>query len=504
MKVTMSVSRTAAELSAMCGGHLYVRGELSAPTVLHICTDSREVDGDTLFCAMRGERVDGHTYIPTAARAGCRAFLCERLPDGWDDLTPNGVLADHPLVAIVVEDTVAALSRLAAAVRADTLSDTKVVAVTGSVGKTTTKEMVAAVMAAASPRSYKKDGNFNSTIGLPISVTEIPADTTHAVLEMGMSGRGEIASMTAAARPDIALVINVGTSHMEQLGSRENIAAAKLEIAEGLQGGGILLVNGDEPLLAHAETVTPAGARVLRLSLADAPNADFSVCRIASSPEGMTFDLSTPEGVVTDLFVPAVGTHMVWAGAFSAAVGCLCGFSPACIRAGLAAYRPASLHQSCRPVGEVTFMEDCYNAAPESMRAALDALSMTAAAKGSSRRVAVLGSMMALGQESPARHREVGRALANHAPDLLITVGELAACIAEGAREGGMPADRILVLGSDIAPDAPNAPDPTEAYPTLAARIAERIQPQDILLFKASRAMRLEALASALEDCIKK
>ena len=169
MKISVSIPRDCAALAALCGGTLYLRGSTPPPTILHICTDSREVDGDTLFCAMRGERVDGHDYIPTAARTGCRAFLCEHLPAGWENSAPDGVLAEYPLAAIVVEDTVAALSRLAAAARAEALSAVRVTAVTGSVGKTTTKEMIAAVMAAATPHSYKKDGNFNSTIGLPLT-----------------------------------------------------------------------------------------------------------------------------------------------------------------------------------------------------------------------------------------------------------------------------------------------------------------------------------------------
>ena len=136
------------------------------------------------------------------------------------------------------------------------------------------------------------------------------------------------------------------------------------------------------------------------------------------------------------------------------------------------------------------------------MRAAADVLDMTAAQNASARRIAVLGSMMALGEDSAARHREVGRVLASHAPDLLITVGELAAYMAEGAREGGLPEDRILVLGKDIAPDAPNAPDPTADYPAIAACIAAHLRPHDVLLFKASRAMCLEALAAALEMSI--
>ncbi len=487
MKITMSIPRTAAELSEMCGGTLYTADTVMPSPLLHICTDSREADGDTLFCAMRGERVDGHDYIFAAARAGCRAVICEHLPT-------------EPVTAIVVEDTVRALARLAAAVRTETLSNMRTVAVTGSVGKTTTKEMIAAVMSAATRHAYKKDGNFNSVIGLPLSVMEIPADTTHAILEMGMSDRGEIAAMTAAARPDIALIINIGTSHMEQLGSRGNIAAAKLEIAEGLRPHGVLLVNGDEPLLADAETVCPDYARVMWLTLTDAKGADFAVCNIAAADGGMTFDFRTPQGTLEGLFIPAVGTHMVRAGGFAAAVGHLCGFSAACIRDGLAAYHPAPMRQSSRTVGDMTFIEDCYNAAPESMRAAFDVLDITADHMISPhRRVAVLGSMMALGEESAERHYEVGVALASHAPDLLVTVGALASHIARGACATGMPEDHILVLGADLAPDAPHAPDPTAVYPDIAAQIAPRLSSHDVLLFKASRAMQLETLIAAVE-----
>ncbi len=501
MKITMNPSRTAEEISGMCGGTLHLRATASLPSVSGICTDSREADADTMLCAIRGERVDGHRFLPAAIRAGCRVCLCERLPDGWDDLSSDGPMGDAPAAAIVVDDTVAALGRLAAARRESDLSTMKTVAVTGSVGKTTTKEMIAAVLAAGAPagKSFKKDGNYNSVIGLPMSMMEIPADTTHAILEMGMSGRGEIAAMTAAARPDIALVINIGTSHMEQLGSRENIAAAKLEIAEGLRPGGILLLCGDEPLL---ESVTcPSGVdTVLRLTLSDAPGAAFAARRIRAERDGMTFDLHTPDSVLTDLFVPAPGGHMVWAGAYAAAVGILCGFSADTVRAGLAAYRPAALRQNRRTVGTMTFIEDCYNAAPESMRAALDVLDITAAhAPAPARRVAVLGSMMALGEQTADRHREVGRTVAAHAPDRLITVGALGAFIAEGARAAGLPADRILVLGTDIAPDAPAAPDHTVAYPALAETIASHLSDGDILLFKASRAMELEKLSAALE-----
>ncbi len=499
MKITMNISRTPEVLAVMCGGTLYRRGDAPSPAVTGICTDSREVDAETLFCAIRGERVDGHAFLPATIRQGCPVLLCERLPEGWDDLSSDSPLGACPAVALVVTDTVAALAHLAGSRREDDLRYLYTIAVTGSVGKTTTKEMIAAVLAAGTREKgsfFKKDGNFNSTIGLPLSMMEIPADTTHAVLEMGMSGRGEIAAMTAAARPDIAVIANIGSSHLELLGTRENIAAAKLEIAEGLRPGGTLILNGDEPLLdLVTEENLPVPTHILRLTLADASNADLSVHAVRSDARGMTFDLDTPTGLLRDLFIPAQGEHMVWAGAYAAAVGMLCGFSADSIREGLAAYRPASLRQSRRTVGEMTFLEDCYNAAPESMHAAFDVLDITAAhAPLPRRRIAVLGTMLELGDATVERHREVGCEFARRCPDLLFTVGALGAYIAEGARLGGLPATQIFALGTDLEPGM------TDAYPAFAEAISAQLQPGDILLFKASRGMRLEMLSASLAE----
>ncbi len=371
----------------------------------------------------------------------------------------------------------------------------RVVAVTGSVGKTTTKEMLAAVLSAAvqAPTDlFKKDGNYNSTIGLPLSLGEVPPDTRLCVLEMGMSARGEIASMTRAARPDVALVINVGSSHLEHLGTRENIARAKLEIAEGLPSGGTLILNGDEPLLARAgqdfETDRPhipGGVRVRYLSVAGRSDADIRVENPTPDGEGMRFDLLDPEGNLTNLYVPAKGLHMVAAAAFAASVGLLWGMDEAAIRRGLLAYRPAALRQGSRTIGGVTLCEDCYNAAPESMAAALSVLAL---APG--RRVAVLGDMKELGDNTVALHRGVGETAVRAGVDILVTVGELGAHIAAGARDAGLAADRILTL--------PAIDDPA----AVAARLRPLLREGDTILFKASRAMALETLSAAVADAL--
>lgn len=510
MKITLALSKAPVcvdQLARMAGGTLVLRGCTCPPTVSHMCTDSREANGDTLFCAIRGERVDGHAYIPTAVGGGCRAFLCERLPDGWEDLTEASPLGMASMAAILVPDTVEALGSLAKARRMTDLANLATVAITGSVGKTTTKEAVTAVLSASPSLTavrpvFKKDGNYNSTIGLPLSFLEIDPSTAAAVLEMGMSERGEIASMTTAVRPHIALITNIGSSHLEYLGSRENIARAKFEIAAGLGEGDCLLINGDEPLLAGLgqdfdgeKPVIPAGIRVLRVSLAGTAGADYTAFGITPRAGGTGFDLATPAGVWRDLFIPAVGNHMVWAGAFAAATGQLMGLTEAEVRTGLASYRTAALRQSIRRVGGLTVIEDCYNAAPESMHAALEVLDTVArAAEGMAvtppiprRRIAVLGDMRELGADSVALHRAVGAETARRGVDMLVTVGSLGRDIAAGALDAGLSSDRVLITveTGDV-----------DAYPAVAETLRRILRPGDCVLFKASRAMKLEQLCA--------
>ncbi len=492
MKITLATPHPLHTLAAMARGKLILHNISEEMTVTHICTDSREADGDTLFCAIRGERVDGHSYMGKAAELGGAVFLCERIPDP---------LPSASCAFIVVEDTVAALSALALSRREGEMKDLSIVAITGSVGKTTAKEMTAAALSVAKT-VFKKDGNFNSTIGLPLSFMEVPTHTQCAVLEMGMSSRGEIAAMTQAVRPNIALITNIGSSHLEYLGSRENIARAKLEIAAGMTEGGTLLINGDEPLLAELgqdfgeePPIIPAGIRILRLSLAGAENADYQASHITSRDGGMIFDLTTPHGVWRDLYIPAVGEHFIWAGGFAAAAGQLMGLDEGQVRAGLSAYRPAAMRQDIRRLGGITLMVDCYNAAPESMKAALSALSLMsegiAEGRGSTRRIAVLGDMKELGENTVALHRWVGQFAAAKGIDLLVTVGELGAEIAKGALDAGMSPDSVRITGGG------------ETYAATVDYLKSILREGDHILFKASRSMALETVVEGLTAGIK-
>ena len=454
-------------------GRLQGTDAYSVPAVRYICTDSREADAETLFCAIVGERVDGHNYIAAAMKLGCRAVLCEKEPA-------------EDICAVLVPHTVEAMGHLAEAYRGRYLPELLTVAITGSVGKTTTKECTAAVLS-TDETLFKKDGNYNSTIGLPLSVMEIGQDHTAAVLEMGMSGFGEIAAMSQTVHPDIACIINIGTSHMEHLGSREGIARAKTEMIQGMKQGSTLLINGDEPLLADVkERCREREISCLRVSFGDA-TAEFYAEGVTATQDGMHFDLHTPKGILKGLFVPAVGDHMVWAASFAAAVGVLRGLSHEDIRKGLTAYHPAGMRQNISRVSGITVIEDCYNAAPESMAAALSALKMTA----QGRMIAVLGDMKELGQHTVALHRGVGRKVAELAAEgrdvYLVTVGALGAEIAAGAAEG-LPTDRIFVT-TDPAP-----------YEAAVRLLRTLLCEGDTVLYKASRSMTLEVVPQALKS----
>ncbi len=479
MKVTVKAPSGGMPLDFVAnatGGKLILQGSDTAPAVKYVCTDSREADAETLFCAIRGERVDGHAYMAATESAGCAAFLCERLPD---DLTP-------PFAAVVVADTVAALSRLARAYRETYLSALVPVAVTGSVGKTTTKECVAAVLAQKGDL-FKKEGNFNSVIGLPLSVLEIPETCERAVLEMGMSGFGEITAMTDAVHPHIAMITNIGHAHMEMLGSREGISRAKLEITHSMGKGDILLVNGDEPLLGDAAMapIRDKGVRVLRLSMKD-PTAEAYMHRIRPGADGMTFDLTVEGCLWRELTVPSVGDHMVWAAGFAATAGYCMGMTAEQVRAGLASYTPAAMRQNVYTLGGMTFIEDCYNASPESMRAAFSVLKLTARW----RMIAVLGDMKELGERSVALHRETGKSLVETCGRelCLITLGELGAEIAEGAVQAGLPGENAYISLQD------------KPYPEATEYLRCLVREGDTLLFKASRSMGLETILHALKN----
>ncbi len=448
-----------------CGGELHGKTEGKCDFE-YVCTDSREADGDTMFIATRGERVDGHDYIASAIKNGCRCILCERIPDD---------VKDFDATFVVVGNSMDAFSSVGAGYRADFPLNT--VAVTGSVGKTTTKELTASILQGCT-RLYYTKGNFNSIIGMPMSLMEADSRCDTAIFEMGMSGLGEIRSMTKTAKPYVAMVTNVGSSHLEYLKTRENIARAKLEIAEGLREGGYLLLNGDEPLL---HTVKPEGeGNYTTLYVSVEGEGDIIAKNVSVSADGTSFDLDFRGVRYEGLKIPLIGRAFVYNATFAASAALLCGATEDNVREGLCSYHPEGLRQSISQKNGISVIMDCYNAAPESMRSAIDTL---CAIDTKGRRIAVLGDMRELGADSDELHRGVGVYLVKHGVDALFTLGHGGAIIADAAKYAGM--DEASVFSVPSVDDA-------EA---LANMLSEFIAEGDTVLFKASRSLKMERVA---------
>lgn len=437
-----------------------------------ICTDSREAGPGVLFVAFRGERVDGHSYISKAVELGSKCILAERQIDG----------IDSSVSFIIVDNSEKALMKMAK-IYSERTKARKTIGITGSVGKTTTKEFIGAVLA-QKYKTFKTVGNFNSVIGMPLSLMQIPTDTQTAVLEMAMSGFKEISPMSCAATPDIAVITNIGSSHMEMLGSRENICRAKLEILDGLKNDGVAIFNGDEPLLREKKYSLK---NIFWVSTKD-PNADYYAYNIKYIDKSTVFDVSLRGKIYTDVKIFTLGEHNVYAALFACAVGDILGLLENEIKLGLENYKSASMRQQIYYIKNITVIEDCYNASPESMLAALNVLK-NIDIKSGSKRIALLGDMRELGVNSCEYHITVGNQAA-HCCDMLFTLGNEAKNIAVGARAIGMDEKNIMVnLDCD-------------AYSATVSELAEVLNDGDVLLVKASRAVRAERVIESLKDII--
>ncbi len=458
-------------LARLCGGELLpgAPGDFSAR---FICTDSSEADADTVFVALRGARTDGHRYIEVALKNGCRCVLCEQ---SCEEIEKYGASA------IVVKDTELAIAKLANGYRNQYLHSRNV-AVTGSVGKTTTKDLIASVLS-AQKRTFKTPGNHNSLIGMPFSMMETPSDCEWSVLEMGMSDFGEVERLSIAAEPDIAIITNIGSSHMEMLGSRENICRAKLEILCGLKDGGTLILNGDEPLL---QNIGGKSYHTRYVSI-QCEKADFFAKNIRVEPDRTRFDIVHDGNEIKDLCIRVMGRHNVYAALYAYAVATMAGLDEAAIRRGMLAFEPSGMRQHIYSLKEITVIEDCYNASPESMIAAVDVLDEYSRRTGG-RPIAVLGDMLELGSDSPALHRSVGAHLAGKKIDRLFTIGREGHQIAVGARQCGMAENTVFrnLDAKDIA--------------ATAQELLGQVQAGDVILFKASRAVGLERVIDYLKE----
>lgn len=475
MKIKVGMKKMSmSQIAKICGCPVTMIGS-DAPTDFDsICTDSREAGEYSLFLALRGEKVDGHSYILSALGNGCTCVLCEYLPDS---LKNRGLCFS----ALIVPDVVKALGAIAMVYGRHTAQ--KKVAVTGSVGKTTTKEMIASVLA-EQYRVHKTEGNHNSTLGMPLSLLAADKATQVSVLEMGMSGPGEIDFMSRVAEPDIAVITNIGSSHLEMLGSRENICSAKMEIVHGMHPGGKLILNGDEPLLClmKGSSYQPIYVSVI------SREADYRAMNIRYTSRGTVFDMIYHRRVATNVEIPVLGEHHVYNALFAWAVGVEMGVPEDLIRRGLSGFHNTGMRQRVIEWEGVTILEDCYNASPESMRAALRVLDAMISQRGSGRKIALLGDMKDLGPDSADMHRAVGAMAADTDLDLLITYGDLAVDIALEAVMHGVPREKVIVM--------PESKGKTETARVLRAHLRRG----DCLLVKASRAMAMEDILTLLKQ----
>jgi UDP-N-acetylmuramoyl-tripeptide--D-alanyl-D-alanine ligase len=389
--------------------------------------------------------------------------------------------AEKPFCAVVVPDTVQAMGMLAAYYRG--FSKAKFIAITGSVGKTTTKEFVYAVASAAF-RTHKTKGNLNSEIGLPLTIFDLSPDDEVSVLEMGMSALGEIEHMTKIVRPDIAIVTIIGTSHLASLGTRENICRAKMEIRLGLKEDGVLLLNADEPLLFEQYERLEPKPKIMSVYNRC---GDFRAVNIRQKNDSIVYDLIYSNKAITNVEVPALGKHNVYNSLSAYSVGVLLGMTDEQIRRGLKSFVGADKRLNVYDVGGITVIDDCYNASPESMRAAIDVLVSMASKKGT-QAAALLGDMLELGEYSRLMHDQLGQYAAQMQVQKLFCYGQMADIIAEAAIKKGIRAENVFVSVDTRDPQS------------MANMILDTLTPGDVLLVKASRGIQAERII----ECMKK
>jgi len=430
------------------------------PPITAVCTDTRRMEKSSLFVALPGDRYDGHKFIPQAAAGGAIAALVER--------TPQDVLPNVPLIQ--VPDTRKALGKLARRVRADLRAT--VIAVAGSNGKTSTKHLIDSALC-GKLRGSISPKSFNNDIGVPLSI--FPADPAqdYLVLELGTNNPGEIAALTEIAQPDIAVITNVGAEHLEGLGDLAGVRQEEASVIKGLPADGTLVVNGDDRDLLEA--VRPYPGR--RVTFGFSETNDLFASDVRCDDTGVRFNLNNSR---REVFVPLLGRHTACNALAAIAVGRKMGLREDEIIENLSRAHGPEMRLQLHKFNGVSVLNDAYNANPNSMKAALET---AAALPTKGRRIAVLGDMLELGAAADRYHKELGEFAARCELDFLICVGPGGATIAEAAVAAGHPKARVARYRDSG---------------TLAAQIRRFLNEGDLVLLKASRGVRLEAVANAI------
>ncbi len=420
----------------------------------NVCIDNRKVTENCLFIAIKGENFDGHTFIKSAIDNGAVAVISSQEVDGIETV-------------VVVDDTKKALLKLAEYYRS--LFSAFTVGVTGSVGKTSTKEMIYTILNKASP-THKSEGNFNNEIGLPLAVLDLNSNHKSAVFEMGMSEFGEIEALSIVTKPSVGVITNIGTAHIENLHSKENILKAKLEILKGMRYDAPLVLNADDDLLRSIEATCENSLLYYGI---DNP-ADVTACDITTNGEQTSFTIKF-YGKTIQATIPVIGKHNIYNALCGFCVGLIAQMQPNDIVLAMKNYQNTGLRQAISEHNGVKIIADCYNASPESMVAIINLLKDM---DSNGKKYCVLGDMLELGDYSENAHEEIGKEVGRKLFDGLFCFGEESKAIKRGALLVGM---KETVYHSN---------DKEE----VASQLKSVLKPGDTIIFKASRGMKLEEI----------
>ncbi|MDR0783997.1 MAG: UDP-N-acetylmuramoyl-tripeptide--D-alanyl-D-alanine ligase [Propionibacteriaceae bacterium] len=424
-----------------------------------VTIDSRVVAGAGLFVALQGTQVDGHDYVAGFLAAGGVAALVERAVDG-------------PYV--LVENATRALGDLARYYR--TFFKLPVIGVTGSVGKTSTCGMIGAALSTIGAVG-RTQGNLNNDLGVPLTILRLDDQHRYAVVEMGMDHFGEMRYLTGIVRPTIAVITGIGTAHIGNIGSQDGIFQAKMEILEGLGPDAVVVVNGDDRYLRPLRG--QLGFRTVLYGL-DNAQCDFKARDVQLGATESSFYVRL-EGADHRFVIPAPGAHHIYNALAAIAVGVECGVPVDCLQRGVMSFESGAMRQNIALVGGVRVIEDCYNASPSSMEAALDVLALSA---GGGRTIAVLGDMYELGDLTESAHRGVGDYAAKVGADIVVTVGDHAQLIAQAAELAGTTTHHL------------------DSNQAAVAFLADLLVSGDTVLFKASRGARFEEISQGTKLAI--
>jgi UDP-N-acetylmuramoyl-tripeptide--D-alanyl-D-alanine ligase len=469
--IAFMLSISVNELLKVTGGKLWNDTKGNQSTVKGISIDSRTINKGNLFVAIPGERYDGHQFVSEAAKRGASLVI---MSQEKMNQVKKKELKETPVV--LVEDTKKALRDIAFWHR--NKFEFPTVAVTGTNGKTTTKDMIAEVLSSKF-RVLKSIKSYNNLVGVPLTLFQLNSDTQVLVLELGMSSPGEIGMLTKTAQPNIGVITNIGPAHLESMESLEKIAQAKFELLDNMPSPHTSVLNADDEFLAKRIK----GIKGKYISFAIKTQADFKASELSTSDEGF-IDFKVNGRVSMNLKL--LGEHNVYNALAAFAVGSLLGVDELNIKESLERYTPSELRMELVQIGSVKIINDSYNANPVSMANALKTLKQM---KSEGKKIAVLGDMLELGEKTFEYHFGLGKTVAESEIDLLLTVGKHSSTIGQGAQEHGMNPEKIFAFDNNEK---------------VSAFLLENLKAGDLVLIKGSRKMKLEEVALSLKSLLER